>query len=378
MSDVASDKEDDKEEDAPPAKKRPESSGAAAAPDSGSTSSSSATASGGGTSASGALGSTPPMLGTETATVAEPVVVAIEWDETFRNPTIRFSSLRYPVAGMSGRAQGDHVTAYTTFIEALVSGCNEEEFMAIPIKLASIAKGIISDEAKHGKYDVLVTRATAGIISSVRRREIVKATRLRGDPDVDAQNEALKRGQIATVTASIQEICKNFLRDIQAEPYIAFARTGKTDRGALGRQGRAIQDATRALRGGERLSVVEIIKHINVLFDFKYEERAATIDVRNRLPALINVVARHIITMFNAFPYLQERTNRDTIVNDFLQTVVDNNGWRQLKVGDRKKSLSVATLKKEVLEKMNDTFTALKIATTSVSAAPASPRRRVS
>lgn len=311
---------------------------------------------------------------------------------------ISISDNRPPTA--LGNTQGDHVTAYKSFLEMLASAMQGRNIKNIPKYLNSLAVSILPD--KKDKFNVMLkilNEKVSKVVTKSQQDEAIRALKAKKiDPNTIENTRALyKSARIDIYKDVVRLMGQVFLQEVNLDEATAFKKEGQSDKTEGARVKKAIhalkavddllsiddadnkqlnyfyenyiktgapyKDGANAIFGEKAVKILDkswsklgskdkrnkikglyndnvvdkIADFFGDLFDFQYQKHKDRLDV----PTLLyEVTAKRIIIMFHAFEKLQNIDNnaKDKIIDKFLKDkVLENQGWRQFKIKQGKK-----------------------------------------
>lgn len=280
-----------------------------------------------------------------------------------------------------GKVQGDHVTAYQAFLEMLIIASEGYDIREVTTTIAKIAKAIMPN--KENLFDDLlndISNKEKESLSHHERREVVAVLKNLVSKEILAKTQKdLIAGKRKIYMEAVEKMAQTFIEEINLDDNIAFKKMGPSD----GAEGAKIRVATHALKAASALThlindsttraenhfyddyikvrapykdganalfgkdnIIDIHKNqdktkidwtdlyglikeekiaefFGTMFDFKYDNH-----FREDIDVLYEVVAKHLIIMFNAFENLKKR-DTDHIIDLFLKKqVLENSGWK--------------------------------------------------
>lgn len=250
-----------------------------------------------------------------------------------------------------GRKQGEHITAYTVFIRAILEAANEENIYEIPRILQAMAKKFIPEEL-YEKLDERIKEickkmpgafndnSVTARFNKVRRKMITARERAAGaSPEQQEEIKiALRCRESLFLGKLIDTISQAVIEGINQHQEVLYQRPKKKTRQELGREGAKIREAMRHLS--------EINKDINA------DSTPSTRELE-RIGALVFDLFDLDFHEYRAFLLLNEldssseksnlkefqtllTTKGMTTVHAFENFCASNNVKKQLKIVDKK------------------------------------------
>ncbi len=146
-----------------------------------------------------------------------------------------------------GSKQGDHVSAFISFIQMLATVVEDENIKKVSHYLADVAKAVIPDKADI--FDEIMKnfyQKAETMYSRVERKRLIAESRERGeDPDkIERLKNSLKFSERAMFRDVIQEMGEGLLKQMNLEEDMAFSKVGESDRA----EGARVKKAVHALK----------------------------------------------------------------------------------------------------------------------------------
>jgi hypothetical protein len=282
-----------------------------------------------------------------------------------------------------GKKQGDHVSAFTSFIEMLCAASFDQSSKKVAKYFADIGKAIIPDKSEN--FDQILSQFQTRSDSLYSRKERKRLTRMLREDELDDQEKikklksSLKYAEGAMNKEIIEQMAEEFLRQINLEKISAFKKSGSSDPSEGARVKKAIH-ALKMINELDRIcdvsfnhdSSLEFFYHDYLKIGSKYKDGANAAagdsvkvtkilrqwdntvadrkellrDFRKlispekiagffgdlfdfeyskhkevRLNSLCEIIARHLVIMFHAFHELQkyDEIPKNKIIDSFLQ-----------------------------------------------------------
>ncbi len=170
------------------------------------------------------------------------------------------------VTGATGSTQGDHVTAYISFLEFLYNITNDKQLDQISDHLIDIAKSILATDSQKKIFDDLKEEFDKDLTKYYSRDERKRLiAKLRSEKDSSPNSESdqlirlkssLKLAENVLVGQFVQNLGRRFIREINLAENIAFAKQGKPDL----QEGNRVKQAVYVLRLVNELQQIEEYK----------------------------------------------------------------------------------------------------------------------
>lgn len=147
-----------------------------------------------------------------------------------------------------GKAQGDHVTAYKSFLEMLIAATEGGSLKKTVYIIAKTAKSLIPD--KIAKFDEILENFQAEIkrttSTKLRTRALkdLQDTEEYSDAELEIVKEDLKSRKRAVHIKAIEQIGQEFIRQINLDEETAFKKEGAADTS----EGARVKKAIHALK----------------------------------------------------------------------------------------------------------------------------------
>ena len=146
-----------------------------------------------------------------------------------------------------GSKQGDHVSAFVSFIQMLATVVEDENIKKVSHYLADVAKAVIPDKADI--FDEIMKnfyQKAETMYSRVERKKLIAESRDRAeDPDkIERLKNSLKFSERALFRDVIQEMGEGLLKQMNLEEDMAFRKEGEADRA----EGSRVKKAVHALK----------------------------------------------------------------------------------------------------------------------------------
>lgn len=307
-----------------------------------------------------------------------------------------------------GKKQGDHVSAFISFIEMLVTASEDKSAKDVAIYFADVAKSVLPE--KTDVFDAISLKFQEKASLRYSRLERKALTRqLRGESQdvimIKKLKTSLKDAERSMIKDLIQEMGEAFLKQLNTEKTIAFKKSGNTDRA----EGPAVKKAVHALKAINQLEkitkdenvpdiILEFFYHDYIKVGAKYKDGINAVAGANGVNRAINswnntsaskkyileglhqntkpekiagffgdlfdfdcdkhqesdlellyeVTARHLVIMFHAFDSLQKYNDEsiNNIIDIFLQKeVLERSLWNEHEAELNIESLNVGIKK---------------------------------
>lgn len=152
--------------------------------------------------------------------------------EDFDNSLRMFVSNSRPDTHL-GSKQGDHVSAFVSFLQMLATVVEDENIKKVSHYLADVAKAVIPDKADI--FDEIMNnfyQKAETMYSRVERKRLIAESRERGEsPDkIERLKNSLKFSERAMFRDVIQEMGEGLLKQMNLEEDMAFKKVGESDR----------------------------------------------------------------------------------------------------------------------------------------------------
>lgn len=291
-----------------------------------------------------------------------------------------------------GKKQGDHVSAFISFIEMLVTASEDKSAKDVAIYFADVAKSVLPEKSDVFDAISLKFQEKASLrYSRSERKALTRQLRERFEDDfmIKKLQTSLKDAERGMIADLIQEMGEAFLKQLNTEKTIAFKKRGDTDRAEGSRVKKAVH-ALKAINQLEKITkeenvhdiVLEFFYHDYIKVGAKYKDGINAVAGANRvnkaihnwnntsaskkhildvlhqnnkpekiagffgdlfdfcydkhqesdIELLYEVTARHLVIMFRAFDSLQHYENglRSQIIDTFLQKeVLEKSRWNE-------------------------------------------------
>ncbi len=153
-----------------------------------------------------------------------------------------------------GKTQGDHVTAYRSFLEMLVAATEGNSLKKTANVITEIAKSLMPDKiAKFDKVlknlqDEIEKTATIElrhrVLKDLRALKGFKGTKRYTDEEIEILREDLKSRRRAVYMRAVEQIGQEFIKQINLDEETAFKKEGPSDTG----EGARVKKAIHALK----------------------------------------------------------------------------------------------------------------------------------
>ena len=162
--------------------------------------------------------------------------------EDFDNSLRMFVSNSRPDTHL-GSKQGDHVSAFVSFLQMLATVVEDENIKKVSHYLADVAKAVMPDKADI--FDEIMKnfyQKAEMMYSRVERKRLIADSRERGEtPDkIERLKNSLKFSERAMFRDVIQEMGEGLLKQMNLEEDMAFKKVGEADRAEGARVKKAI------------------------------------------------------------------------------------------------------------------------------------------
>lgn len=133
-----------------------------------------------------------------------------------------------------GKTQGDHVTAYRSFIEMLVTAVEGVPLRKAAVIISNTFKALLPEGSN--RFDEILKNMApqiARIPSSNERKEIIQALRDTGNYDknfLSNHNEIMKSYKRSVLMSIVRETGQEFIKQINLNDETAFRKEGQTDK----------------------------------------------------------------------------------------------------------------------------------------------------
>jgi hypothetical protein len=132
-----------------------------------------------------------------------------------------------------GAKQGDHVSAFISFIQMLATVVEDENIKKVSHYLANVAKAIIPD--KSDVFDEILKnfyQKAGTMYSRIERKKLIAESRDRGEDldKIERLKNSLKFAERAMFRDVIQEMGEALLKQMNLEEDMAFRKEGEADR----------------------------------------------------------------------------------------------------------------------------------------------------
>jgi hypothetical protein len=147
-----------------------------------------------------------------------------------------------------GKAQGDHVTAYRSFLEMLMAATEGSSLRKTADIIAKTAKSLIPDKAE--KFDEILKTLEEEIgkkVSTKTRHKILRDLKDKArysDSQLESIREDLKYSKRAFFMKVVERIGQEFIKQINLDEETAFKKEGPADKG----EGARVKKAIHALK----------------------------------------------------------------------------------------------------------------------------------
>jgi len=147
-----------------------------------------------------------------------------------------------------GATQGDHVTAYKSFLEMLITVSEGQSIKKLPYLIADVAKALLPDKAE--KFEELLHKLdeeVGKVVPRNKRHEIIyqlRATAQQDNNTLSQIRKALKDSRRAVFMKAGEQMAGEFIKQINLDEEIAFKKEGPTDR----TEGSRVKKAIHALK----------------------------------------------------------------------------------------------------------------------------------
>jgi hypothetical protein len=370
-----------------------------------------------------------PPIAVKATKINQPIIVKVRVPKNEGDEFLVEISDDRPDTNLSNHKQGNHVSAYITFIHLLISAVEFEDALQVSTRILQTLENIIpSQEASNKELLEFIEQKLSKFTSRNERKKTtaylkagmlsIKKSQNEIDEEVTKTKNTIKSNN-NYIIADITENAANYLlENLNKDEYMTIAKTNKDSNGGV--EGPLVRNAINCLKTVDRIininnakndkeykELVEdfiedyyktgsslksglkrimcpnetitnfnidinikdqfknlkktlkdpenpdiisrsksffnnllfnkdskeihqnnIFKSVSNLFDFKHSENQALPNVE---PILYKVTARHLAIIFNAFPNLKslDNENRDYIKNNFLDFVLENQGWNE-------------------------------------------------
>lgn len=161
-----------------------------------------------------------------------------------------------------GTAQGDHVTAYKSFLEMLTVAVEGKKVRKSSKVIVEVAKSILPNKAK--KFDEVLKNLEEeinAVVSREKRREIIEDLKnvknsegknKYGDKELGRVEEVLKASRRHVFMTVLQKVGQKFIEEINLDEETAFKKEGKVDK----TEGTRVKIATHALKAISGLKTI--------------------------------------------------------------------------------------------------------------------------
>jgi len=147
-----------------------------------------------------------------------------------------------------GALQGDHVTAYKSFLEMLIAASEGQNIKKLSYLIADIAKALLPERAE--RFDNILEnleKEKGQVVSRSQRRVIVEQLKTSGTQDETSLGQikqALKDARKSVFMRASERMAEGFIKQVNLDEETAFRKEGAADKA----EGSRVKKAIHALK----------------------------------------------------------------------------------------------------------------------------------